>query len=308
MLLVYAGLFEYVSKKSAENLGHRLEKFELPAQRLNTLGEQCWHWITASWTMVNPWTWEKVLNPYNVNLWSLPAEFRSSIVLFIVVLGLARLKTCYRLLALSCVIWNAAVYHKWEVSATLAGMILAELDSSQGTDKATKTKSNGTIGHRARELSFFLVALYLASYPDLNGERTPGYRTLSHMIPAHLDRVKCWQTIGCMMVVHSVNHSSFIQKLFAGPLIQYLGEISYSVYIVHGPILHSVGVLAISYCWKHAGRSSLTQKYVSFALAAFTVTPVLFYAAHCFKKLVDVPCGRFTRWLEVYLTSVGTGK
>lgn len=303
MLLLQARLFEYISEKSTENVGYRLEKFELHAPRLETLGGQFRHWLASSWAMINPWTWERYLNPYNPNLWSLSAEFRGSLILFLAVLGLGRLKARFRLPILSCLIWTSAVCQKWEVAASFAGMVLAERDLHYGTLEVAKNKPTITKQTQTKEILLFIGGLYLASYPKFDGNETPGYRTLSNIVPFRIEQDKWWQIIGGMIIVYSATNSRLVEEFFTGSFLQYLGEVSFPVYVVHGPILHSVGLLVMSTSWKYMGRDTLSQKVLNFAVSAIIVIPVLSWVAYVFRKVVDIPCAKFSRWLEINVTS-----
>ena len=79
---------------------------------------------------------------------------------------------------------------------------------------------------------------------------------------------------------------------------QYLGKISFAVYIVHGPILHSIGLVAVTASWRYIGRETATQNCFGFLVAAAVVLPTVFWAADIFWRLVDVPGTKFSRWVE----------
>ena len=316
MLLHFVGFFQYISDKSAENAGFRLEKFELPAQRFNTFEQQFWHWLSWSCTMMNPCTWDRFYNPYNPNLWTLSVEFRSSLILFLVILGLARTKTFFRFVIVFGLIWTFALYRKWEIATSLCGMILAEIDLQSGRfdNENTKLTDNNCSGTpwtpRLRQILFFISGLYLASYPKYSGDQALGFRTLSKLVPYQFekDKDKWWQSIAGMMIIYSINNAADVQSIFASPLLQYLGDISLSIYVVHGPVLHSLGLLVMSSSWKYTGRNTPAQKSFSFFVSAAIVLPAVFWVAGIFRRVVDIPCATFSRWLETTVMSAAARK
>jgi peptidoglycan/LPS O-acetylase OafA/YrhL len=104
MLLVQAGMFKYASKigKDGDTLQGNNE--EHPPY-FDTFMKQFWDWQAACWRMTDPWNWGTFYNMYDPHLWTIPVEFRSSIVLFLTIVGLAKLRSLWRLVLLSGLIW-----------------------------------------------------------------------------------------------------------------------------------------------------------------------------------------------------------
>lgn len=100
------------------------------------------------------------------------------------------------------------------------------------------------------------------------------------------------------MIVWSATRSNHIRWLFTRAFAQYLGRISFAVYILHGPILQSLGLLAMSTARKYIGKGTLGEECLGFLLAAVLVLPTVFWSADVFWRLVDVPCKRFSSWIE----------
>jgi peptidoglycan/LPS O-acetylase OafA/YrhL len=310
MLLLYAGFFQYISDKSAENVGFRLSEFDLPAPRLDTFEQQFRHWLYWSCTMMNPCTWDRFYNPYNPHLWTLSVEFRTSFILFLSILALARTKMVFRLLVLTALIWTFALYRKWEVATSICGMILAEIDLHSGKFDAKNTmlmeseKSGSTWRRRLGQILFFILGLYLASYPKYSGDQALGFRTLSKLVPHQFekDKDKWWQSIAGMMIIYSLNNAPDIRSIFTSSLVQYFGRISLSIYVVHGPVLHTLGLSVMSASWKYTGRDTPTQKSLSFFVSAAVVLPAVVWAAEVFQESVELPCAKFSKWFETKVT------
>lgn len=311
MTLLYAGLFQYISKKSTSNLGFRLSKFEIQLERLDTFPAQLQHWWLWSCKLMNPFTWERQLTPYNPNLWTIPFEFRNSLILSLVILSLARLKSLLRLMIVSWLVWIFAWYGKWPVATCLSGCVLAELDLQFGRsnrsegESSSRKESEENWKSRAKEAIIFATGLYLASYPRMDGDKTPGYRNLSEFVPARLeeDKDKLWQSLGCWIIIYAIINFPSIGSLFTGPFIQYLGGLSFTIYLIHAPVLNSLGLLAMSFSRKYTGMDTAQEKVLSFVFSAAIVLPGLLWLAEVFKTLVEVPCARLCKLLEKLCTS-----
>jgi len=265
---------------------------------------------------MNPCTWDRFYNPYNPHLWTLSVEFRTSFILFLSILALARTKMVFRLLVFTALIWTFALYRKWEVATSICGMILAEIDLHSGKFDAKNTmlmeseKSGSTWRRRLGQILFFILGLYLASYPKYSGDQALGFQTLSKLVPHQFekDKDKWWQSIAGMMIIYSLNNAPDIRSIFTSSLVQYFGRISLSIYVVHGPVLHTLGLSVMSASWKYTGRDTPTQKSLSFFVSAAVVLPAVVWAAEVFQESVELPCAKFSKWFETKVTSSAIDK
>ncbi|QVQ29156.1 acyltransferase family protein [Achromobacter deleyi] len=97
---------------------------------------------------------------------------------------------------------------------------------------------------------------------------------------------------GAAILVYAVKAGAFSGLLRSGP-VQFLGRISYSLYLVHLPIILSVA--CGSYLWLvvNQGFGRVAAAALSFALAFPTTIAV----AMAFTRLVDEPCIKLSRRL-----------
>jgi peptidoglycan/LPS O-acetylase OafA/YrhL len=146
-----------------------------------------------------------------------------------------------------------------------------------------------------------IIGLYLMSAPDYCISRTPGYRTLSVLIPPHDERDwRFYPSVGAILLVAALAHSPRDGLLVRGlesRLIQYLNRISYSLYLVYGPVMHGVGYRVFPLIWAAVGRVGWRDP-VGFVLGWLVVFSVVFYIADRVMVAVDEPCVRFGRWVE----------
>lgn len=90
----------------------------------DTASEQIADWATVMWKLSNPF---KPIRPaYDSHLWTIPLEFRNSIVLFVTLVGFAKLRSLIRL-ALSLALYLYCVLvEEGDVALFIAGMVCAE--------------------------------------------------------------------------------------------------------------------------------------------------------------------------------------
>ena len=301
---------------------------------------QFWHWATEMFDFVHPWDWFIFGGSvdYDRHLWTIPTEFRSSMVLFLTHLMVARMRPGIRLLSLVLIIYWAIHWDRWEMILFWSGLMLAELnlistareEASAGVmppstaggasnpDVYFNARNDAQWNHRyskplakfsRRRLSpqasryfwwaNFVCGLYLASYPDDAGHLTPGYRFLTRFIPPYYsEKHRFWQSVAAVQIIWSVNNADFLKRYFTTPLVQYLGRISFSLYLMHGPVIHTFGYLIMPKIWALTGTDTRWRFELGFFCSACCIIPAVIWTADVFTRAVDENAVRFARWLE----------
>lgn len=313
---------------------------ETHPERLETTSAQLWDWGRAMFEFVHVWDWKQFggSTAYDVHLWTIPVEFRCSMVLFLTLNGLARLRTAVRLVLLVLLALFCYRSDRWEMLLFYSGTILAEMDlirnahrdpatnaamalppasaelptmlsSSPALLRSPTSNSPGFTNHgRPRPLrrmlwsALSILALYFMSQPDVGSEDTPGWVFLTSCIPEWwTDKYRYWQTIGSILFVAAVGRLPFWQRVFNTSPVQYLGRISYAVYLMHGPVLHTIGYLIEARSWEavSAAEKGGEARYIAgFVLGSLFIVPIVIWAADVFWRTVDAPVVRFSKWLE----------
>ncbi|KAI0184353.1 acyltransferase family-domain-containing protein [Xylaria flabelliformis] len=297
--------------------------------RLETLSAQLTHWAREMWAFVHIWSWANHAGStqYDVHLWTIPLEFRCSMVLFLILVGTARLRENVRLVIVGLLAWFVLRNDRWEMLLFLAGMTIAELDlrrnaheghgasaglaSSQPTlqlplDEKTDPSPSSS-RQRSMSDSFWtfvsVFALYLLSCPDAGPWNVPGWRYLGSLIPTWFtEKYRFWQVMGACLFVFCAARSRGWQHFFELPAIQYLGHLSYAIYLMHGPVTHVVGFPVQRWAWGITGTEDPAYKS-GVALAALINIPLVIWAADIFWRAVDMPTVRFAKWLESKLSA-----
>ncbi|EWC45699.1 hypothetical protein DRE_05260 [Drechslerella stenobrocha 248] len=317
-LLVQCGAFTWQAQ-------HARGKKEIPWRRepdppfLEGLWPQLSNAFSEWGRLSNPFVWRVYSLTYDLHLWTIPVEFRGSIVVFVSLLGLARAKTWVRVVTLAGFAIACLVYlDRWDVSLFLAGAVLAELTLIRVERKAKKREEEEEEGEAAgvgeeRDeepprwgndlcmLPFLILGLYVASQPAHKPARTPGYRTLMAYIPATVAAKKrFWPMVGAVLIVMALTMSTgrILKRPFTTAFAQYLGRISYALYLVHGPVCRTVGYYTVVRLWEVTGRETTGGYFLGVLVGWLLVLVTTFWLSDIFWRVVDVGCVRFARWVE----------
>jgi hypothetical protein len=301
-----------------------------------TFMDQIWHFRDVEIQATNPIAQgfaqggdpRVYANPYDPNLWTLPMEFSSSMVVFMFLSAFTRVRNRVRMaFALAVIVYFQYYFMYWALFPFLCGMLLCDLHleleeirsrSTHGTDPSeapalptwarvqrsisskfiakTQRLLTGFSGRLIGSLAFF-AALWLLSTPEaqLGAQDSWGYMTLMSWIPGRFhDQVL--MPCGAVFLVLVVDLFPFLQGLFTNPFSQYLGRISYCLYLVHGPLLWSLALRLTHYMLKITGSGTPEQYIWAVAMAAALWGVVLIYFSDILTWLVDDNCVRFGRW------------
>lgn len=190
--------------------------------------------------MLYPWTWEDTYQNCDPHLWTIPTEFRCSMLLFLIHCGVSRLRLAFREGILGFALFYSAFTYAEHITLFMAGMLMAQIDviKQSRTDTrswprlTTITNLEDATSSRKRlfGIAIFIIGLYLASTPSFSSEDSTGYSYLvNELVPRWYNiRHYFWQSIGAVLIVHSASHSKDIKPIFTISFAQYLGKISYA--------------------------------------------------------------------------------
>ncbi|KAH6647865.1 acyltransferase family-domain-containing protein [Truncatella angustata] len=248
----------------------------------------------------NPWDWTaEFFGFYNPQLWSIAVEYRGSMVIFLMVLALARTRTAIRLAVEAILIIHSFGHKRWDVALFVCGMTLAELQV---------ILRKPTSGLKLRLVNALLIisliiGLFLSGYPRDGNIQTPGYRWSKNLWPYSAYRRRFWMAIGSILVVGPMIFMPSVQSIFMTRPIRYLGRISFSLYLVHGLGNRTVGKWLLNLCWEYIGKDDFWPYTISFIVSTALYFPLAFWVADMFWRAVDVPSTELAKRLEKACTS-----
>ncbi|KAI5242359.1 hypothetical protein E4T43_04826 [Aureobasidium subglaciale] len=310
VVLVRLGCYDKTRELANDEMrltGHR----EKHAWRYETLGEQMSVWSSAFAGFVNPFSGEGMY--IDTHLWTITVEYmdgegwrltyacvqRASIILYVTQLGLGALRTRYRMLVLLCLMIWAHGVDRWEMVLFYGGFILAELDIRRSASQPFNSNSKSKIPWTAIYILTFICGLYLGGQPEREFEHAPGWTFLYSIIPSYIkDWYRYYSGWGSFLLVWSTSNSSLLQHIFTNRISQYLGRISFSLYLVHGAIIHTLHYGLLEILWSVIGTDTNLKKEIAFGCSAVCVMGMVVWVADLFMRGVDGPSVRFARWLE----------
>lgn len=253
----------------------------------------------AEWA--NPFNFGHYHPRYDPHTFTIPMELRGSMFLYIFLLGTAALKTKWRLTIATIFTAYALQLGRWDMATFMGGMTLSEIDIIRGSQDyggydrtlAPPATARGRFGsqHRSSTTSgsvmrwmTIVLALYFLSYPDAGAEYTPGFVFLSDWVPRYYIPLSGWmfyQSMGALLLLPCILRSPTLINLLESKPAQYLGKVSFSFYLIHGPILHSLGFWIMPRLFDIVGRT------LGYLLGYVILLTVSMYLTGIWHKKVD---------------------
>ncbi|KAI1335738.1 hypothetical protein F5Y15DRAFT_239710 [Xylariaceae sp. FL0016] len=200
--------------------------------RFDTLGEQLYHWCYHTALLVNPFRpitgrLQLYSPPYDGHLWTIPVEFKGSLVVFTLLLAFSRTKRWIHIAAVIGIACWLVEMGDCDQAMFCAGLLLAELsliappshhtsDTTELPDASTSpqrpgTRASRTIRH-AWTIALCVLGLHLCSYPERGGATSPGFATATRLVPAFYqgdeDRTQhFWLSLGSALFVLALMYS-----------------------------------------------------------------------------------------------------
>lgn len=230
-------------------------------------------------------------NVYNGVLWTIPVLFIGAVLIYAIAGVLGRWKYRYTVYAVMVVLLllgdrNITI----DYIAMLSGYFLCDFMQTQGKWVVKIRKAKALIG------LVFLIGLYLASYPSQPGDNGAALHNTIYGI-LKVPMVVPYHFVGAFCIVFAVLNGSYLQKFFSLRMFTYLGKVSFSLYLIHFPLIATFS------CWFFL-QFYQTINYHLLVLVDFLGTTVLVLLVSTFmnryiegagKKVEEFVVQRFTR-------------
>lgn len=272
-------------------------------------------WLVETNRFVNPiHTYKRALHgfithpKYDAVVWTIPLEFHGSLLCYTLLFLLVHVPSNSLRMGLVAIFSIfCMVLGSWNMSCFSAGMLIADFNLSQedkGTLQLPRPSKYGKIW-----TAIFAMAFYVAGFPTLVYEEAklkpmPGFETLRSLIPMSLnmeDHSRFWWSISGVSLLLSISQVPRLKSVFETNFCQYIGKISFSLYLVHEFCLVLFGLSLQQFLMRMANLEPNANTllywlvcgiwFVLFTLPAFAIAAQM-------EKWVDVPSVRFARWLE----------
>ncbi|UNI24718.1 hypothetical protein JDV02_010445 [Purpureocillium takamizusanense] len=256
---------------------------------------------------------------YSFHLWSIPVEMKGSMVVYASALALSRSTVSARLWCqLALIGYFLYIADGWYCAMFMAGMLLSNLDHLAKTDRLPRLLAKLRPYKTFIFYHLFAISLYLGGIPCQNREveqlaRNRGWHYLSYLKPQAVFDYKWFYLFwAAIFLVSSVAHIRCLRRFFETRFCQYLGRVCYALYLVHGPVLwtvgdrlyQSIGLTAHGqdFALPWANKVALPQAgplglEASLLMAQVLLLPLTFCLADLATRAFDTPSVQFAQWL-----------
>lgn len=188
----------------------------------------------------------------NPALWTIPAEFRGSLLIYLCFVGLARVKHTPRLCVLAFITSVLLVEGMWELWTFIGGLLVAELHERSRylplwTNRGVTSKGHipADLGRKFKRrirlavLLSWTFGLYLLCLPhqDVDGEFGPVYGVATWIAPPRWSSRHALEAnyhgLGAILCIAALGAEPLLQRPFQSRVGQYLGRLSFTLYLVH---------------------------------------------------------------------------
>jgi peptidoglycan/LPS O-acetylase OafA/YrhL len=256
---------------------------------------------------------------YNDHSWAIPLEFKGSIIIYISLLIFSRCTKFARLWCeLGMIFYFLYIVDGWYCSLFVSGMLLCDLDLLAEDNDLPSFLVRFEPYKDLIFTSLFIIGMYLGGVPSFSNDiqvlrESPGWHYLSFLKPQAVFMYKSFYLFwASVFIVAAIPRIPWLKSFFESPFNQYLGRISYSLYLVHGPILRTIGdrVYAAVGWAREAHVLNITRwtgvfrlpksgplgLEFSYIVAHMFLLPLTLWVARVVTSLIDEPSIKISRW------------
>ena len=283
---------------------------------------QFWDYVLACETFARPWIRDRKypdwLHSYSWIMWTIPLEFEGSLLVFVLLLSLARVKSygkrCFVLVFLAI---YACKFGHWTYWLFTTGILIADYVKHFG---GFARLTQGTIGlYKLGSWLCFVGGIWMAGVPNPNPEfyNKTGYEFLDKITPSAYDRIEAgarfWWSMAGILIVFGGCHLQPVRSLCESKLARYLGRISYMLYLSHSGFPLGVGLAFRRWFSEIWGTKRYDQvikadvydftlaiEVILFCLSWIVCIIPAVFVAHWCEVLVDRPSVNLSKWIEMW--------
>jgi peptidoglycan/LPS O-acetylase OafA/YrhL len=257
---------------------------------------------------------------YHAHVWSIPIEFKGSIIIYTVLSAFSRCRKNARLWCeVGLVFYFLYVVDGWYGAMFMAGMLLCDLDLLALNDQLPQALKMLAGFKEFIFFHLFIISLYLGGCPSYDADhntirKSPGWVWLSYLKPQAVFDPKWFYLFwAAFMMVASVPRLPWLKNFFETRFCQYLARISFALYLVHGPVIWLLGDrIYAATGWSRPPHKEHIPAWVdafplpkkgplgfepSFWIPQLIILPITLYVAEVVTKLCDEPSVKFANWL-----------
>lgn len=293
------------------------------AKKQSNMRDELWWWYAElkNFTFIfnmggEPWV------SYNYHLWSIPVEMKGSIVVYTALLALSRSTTKARLWCMvGLMVYFMYICDGWYCCLFMMGMMLADLDLLAAKNALPRLFARLAPYKEFIYYHLLIIAVYLGGIPSQTTDvallrQNRGWYYLSLLKPqAAFDYKWFYLFFAATFLVAATPRIAWLRRFFETRFCQYLGRVSFALYLVHGPILWTLGdrlYTAVGWAGSNGPEQAINIPWwvdrlplskagplglePAFLLPHLILLPVTFWCAEMVTRYVDEPAVRFAQW------------
>ena len=280
-----------------------------------SLSAQFMDWLAETNLLVNPvHTFQRSLQgfvthpKYDAVVWTIPLEFYGSFVCYTLLFMLVGIPSNSVRMGLVAVFSSSCMgMGSWNMFCFSAGMLIADFNLSQeeyGAIPSPRPSTHGMVWTAVLAMAFYVAGFPTLAVVEAKLNPMPGFEALRLLTPRSLnmeDHSRFWWSISGVAILLSISQLPRLKNLFETNFCQYLGKISFSLYLVHEFCIVLFGLSLQALLINLAGLEPHANTFMYWLTCGiwyllFTVS--VFALAAQVERWVDVPSVRFARWLE----------
>jgi len=214
--------------------------FQRPTIRTTrSWSEQLYHLYREDSNFLHISRWKQVWPTYIRALWTLQTMMRGPLVLFLTTVGLSRARRDIRCLAIAALMLSSYHANQLEIMSMMGGLIVADLHI------ANREQVDGLKLKNIKQLApwesgiIFISRVSLVTSAIILSLPVCSRRTFSLCSVMPKGRTDLGQSVAAMLLVWSIGQSAKMRTLVTWQLLQLSSDLSYSAYLVHGPVRKS---------------------------------------------------------------------
>jgi peptidoglycan/LPS O-acetylase OafA/YrhL len=222
---------------------------------------------------------------YNCNLWTMQIELFGSAYVFLAfaLIGNKRLRIA------AWIVFGAIHYSDYYCLFAIGGLLYDLDDFLAGLSQRFALPVNDQV----LNIFVFGIGMFLCAFPYIQLDMTD--RWFSWLSTSH--KAQAWHMVGAPLLVGALLHTSSLQALFRHRIPQFLGRISFVLYLIHIPVICSLTA------WIAFAMRGTYYPYLVLTAGAATIITVL-SLSNLLYKFVDIHTTAWSRIAAKWLDSV----
>ena len=196
-----------------------------------------------------------------------------------ILLGLSAKRAKKGILVLFVVLYIMFAYNNFWFSSFVLGSVLGYIY----VNKENFYKEKYKLVYDILGVTIFVLGMIIGAYP-WRMEPTNFYSTLGSFIPENIIKADFFEMFGAFLIVSGISMSR-MRFLFSKKPMLFLGKISFSVFLLHVPVIYSIG------CWSMVKLDSINVEYILSTVIVFILTVLITIISSClFNRFIANFC------------------